>query len=90
VSKPYLHEYFDKNGGILQLAQCTRVEYYNKPASAKGKFPNGTSTIGYEYLDAANTRVALIFQYVAPDGSFCGGREHYPKGMLIDGTWCYI
>ena len=90
VSKHYLQEYFDRNGGVLQLATCTRVEYYNKPTSAEAKYPKGTSTIGYEYLDAENKRVALIFKYLAPDGAFCGGREHHPKGLLIDGEWCYI
>jgi hypothetical protein len=90
VSKQYLQEQFDNNGWADKLADLTPVEYYNKPTSPEAKYPKGTSTIGYEYLDAGNKRVALVFQYVAPDHSFCGGRRHHPKGLSIDGTWCFI
>ena len=91
MTKDYLTEEFDRNGWSERLrTQCTRIEYYNKPTRQEAKYPKGTVTVGYEYLDAENKRVALVFQYAAPDRSLCSGRDHHPKGLLIDGVWCYI
>jgi hypothetical protein len=90
LTKAELEQQFDSNGWAEKLAHLTRVEYYNKPTSQESKYPKGTSTIGYEYLNAENKRVAIVFEYIAPDGAFCGGRLHHPKLLLIDGTWCYI
>jgi hypothetical protein len=88
VSKEYLTEQFDRMAE--RLARCQRVEYYNQPTRPEAKFPRGTSTVGYEYIDANGARIALVFEYRTPDGGFCGDKRYHPKGLLIDGVWCFL
>jgi hypothetical protein len=90
VTQQYLNDQFDNNGWEKSLASYTRVEIYNRPTPKKAGQTQGTSTIGYEYYDADNKAVAIVFHYEKPDKTLGASGRRVPKSLLIDGVWCYV
>jgi len=92
VTQAWLNQQFDDNGWAERLASYTRTEIHNSLTPARHGQVEGTLTIGYDYYDAENKHLATVFHYRDPDGKYVpwNGRETRPKGLLIDGVWCYI
>jgi hypothetical protein len=91
VSQSWLNQQFDENGWQKRLASYTNAEIHNSLTPSRRGLPKGTLTIGLDYYDAENKHVATIFHYRDDDGKYVprNGRETCPKGLLIDGEWCY-
>ncbi len=90
LTQQELNSQYDDGGWEKRLASYRKVEIYNRPTPRKSGQATGTSTIGYEYYDAENTRVAIIFHYEKPDKTLGASGRRVPKGLLIDGVWCYV
>ncbi len=92
VSQAWLNQQFDepKNGWPNRLASYTKAEIHNSLTPSHHGQDEGTLTIGNEYYDADGVRVAIIFHYKKPDGTLGGSGQYTPKGLLIEGIWCYI
>jgi hypothetical protein len=89
VKQAWLNQQYD-NGWEERLASYTKAEIHNSLTPKEAKQDEGTLTIGYDYYDAENTRVATVFIYRKPDGKLGGRGKPTPKGLLIDGEWCYV
>jgi hypothetical protein len=90
VTQAWLNQKFNGDDWEQRLASYTKVEIHNSPTPVETGEPKGTMTIGHEYYDAENKRVATIFFYLRPDHTFGGSGKMTPKALLIDGVWHYV
>lgn len=92
VDQPWLNQQFDQNGWQKRLESYTKAPIHDSLTPKERGLPEGTMTIGYAYYDTENVLVAVVFLYRDRDGNLIpwNGRETRPKGLLIDGVWCYI
>jgi len=90
VSQETLNQEFDNNDWEKRLQSYTKVEYYNRLTPESAGLPKGTSTIGYEYMDAENKRVALVFHCETPDREIVGNRRFRPKELLVGGESWFV
>jgi len=90
TTQAWLEQQFDENGWQERLASYTKIERHNSLTPTKHGLPKGTLTIGHEYYDTENKRVALIFRYETPDKTLVGRGRLIPKGLLIDEVWHYV
>jgi hypothetical protein len=59
------------------------LEYlYNKRASAKAGQPRGTKSQIIAYINSNGQQVALVHQYLKPDGTLGGSGKPDPKELL--------
>lgn len=84
--QPWLIQQFNENGWQERLASCKKAKIHDSLTPPEKGLPKGTMTIGYEYYDTDSTRVAIMLQYVHPELD----NKPTPKGLLIDGVWCYV
>jgi hypothetical protein len=85
VSQEELNKEFDNNNWLDRLREITPHEIYHRPAPSSHGFPPGTVTMVHEYKDTDGREIALVAKHVTPKGEFCGGREHHPSSLLVDG-----
>ena len=55
---------------------------YNKPASAKAEQPRGTKSQIIAYINSNGEQIALVHQYLKPDGTLGGSGKPDPKELL--------
>jgi hypothetical protein len=89
VEQSWLNQQFDDNDWQNKLASYTKAEIHNSLTPPAHGQVEGTLTIGHEYFDSNGLRIALIFHYKKPDGTLGASGRYVPKGLLIDGVWCY-
>jgi hypothetical protein len=90
VEQSWLNQQFNENSWEERLASYRKSLIHDSLTPAKHGQVEGTMTIGYDYYDAENKLVATVFHYRKPDGTLGASGHYTPKGLLIDGTWCYI
>jgi hypothetical protein len=90
VDQPWLNRQYNDNAWADRLAPCRKLEVHNSLTPAKHGQVQGTLTIGHDYYDAENRVIATIFYYLKPNGELGASGKKTPKGLLIDGVWCYI
>jgi len=90
VTQLWLNQQFNQNGWEERLASYTKVEIHNSPTPSEHGQPEGTLTMGYDYYDTENKLLATIFFYLKPDRTLGGSGKKSPKGLLVDGIWCYV
>jgi hypothetical protein len=90
VTQAFLNQQFNNNGWEKRLASYTKVEIHNSPTPPEHGQLKGTLTIGHDYYDAENTRFATVFHYLKPDQTLGASGKLIPKGLLIDGVWCFV
>jgi hypothetical protein len=61
---------------------------YNKLAPAKARQPRGTKSQVIAYINANGEQIALVHQYLKPDGTLGGSGKPDPK-ELLDGEILY-
>jgi hypothetical protein len=60
------------------------LEYiYNKPAPAKAGQPRGTKSQIIAYINSNGEQIALVHQYLKPDGTLGGSGKPDPKELLV-------
>ena len=91
VTQIWLNQQFNENGWKERLdsASYTKAKCHDSLTPPEHGQAQGTLTIGYHYYDAQNKRVATVFHYRKPDGQLGASGHFVPKGLLIEGTWCY-
>ncbi len=90
VSQDFLSQHFNDENWEGKLSACRSIEFHNRPASVESGQVPGTCRIGTKYYDHENNLVAIVFIYRKPDGTLGASGKPSPKGLLIDGTWCYV
>jgi hypothetical protein len=90
VSQAELDKLFNSEEFQTLLQSCNRVEYYNKPTPVEKGQTTGTSTVGHEYYSTENKRIALVFQYVKPDGNLGASGRPSPKEIVFNGVKYYV
>jgi hypothetical protein len=90
VAQPWLNQQFNDNGWGERLASYRKAEIHNSLTPSIHGQVEGTLTIGHDYYDAENRLVATVFHYRKPDGTLGASGHLTPKGLLIEGVWCYI
>jgi carbohydrate-selective porin OprB len=89
VTQAWLNQQFNDQGWAEQLGSYTRVEIHNSVTPAIHGQVEGTLTVGHDYYDAENKLVATVFYFLKPDGNLGASGLKTPKGLLINGVWCY-
>jgi len=90
VTQAWLNQQFNENGWQERLASYTKSEIHNSLTPEEHGQPKGTLTIGHDYYDAENKLLATIFHYLKPDRTLGASGKLTPKGLLIDGVWCFV
>jgi hypothetical protein len=90
VTQTWLNQQFNSNGWIERLASYSKVEIHNSLTPSEHGQPIGTLTIGHDYYDADNTLLATVFYYLKPDNTLGASGKKTPKGLRIDGEWCFV
>ena len=55
-------------------------------ATLRQMFNDGTHSEIIYYFDAANRKIAVVHQYVLPDGTLGASGRPDPKELLVNGT----
>lgn len=74
-------EYYER---VLADELIATVESEHRPQAAANE-PLGTRSQMVWYYDTAEQRVALVHQYLRPDGSLGGSGRPDPKRLLVGG-----
>ncbi len=78
--------YYEK----LQRGELFAVLESSRPASAEAGQPAGTTSEIHVYFDLEMLRVAVVHQYVLPDGSLGGSGRPDPKRLLLDNEILFV
>lgn len=90
VDQTWLNQQFNESGCENRLASYSKTEIHNSLTPRHRGQVEGTLTVGYDYYDTENKLVATLFLYRQPDGKLGASGRMTPKGLLIDGVWCYV
>jgi hypothetical protein len=89
VSPRELRERFNRGGYVQRVATgelSARLLKDRHPSPARAGLPTCTRSQSIAYLDAKGDEVALIHQYLKPDGSLGGSGLPDPKRLLVEGV----
>jgi hypothetical protein len=76
---------FNEHGWTERLAKCRRNPDKERPTSVYSTFQLGTTCRRVKYYDSQNVLVAVIFEYIKPDGTPAATGKPVPKMLLEDG-----
>jgi hypothetical protein len=62
--------------------EFTLEHIYNKPAPARAGQPRGTRSQIVAYINSNGDQIALVHQYLKPDGTLGGSGKPDPKELL--------
>src|SRR5260370_31823478 len=89
VSKWHLRRLFNSSGywQQTQTGNLTAAVRKSSPAKREDNQPSATKSQIISYLDAGNSEVARVHQYLLADGITLGGHGYPdPLELVIDGT----
>jgi hypothetical protein len=93
VSAEALQEMFNAGGYVEKVERgvlAVEIRRDKHPAPPKANQPYCTCSQILAYLNADGNRIAVVHQYLLPDGKLGGSGRPDPKALLVGDTLYYV
>ncbi len=89
MSQQEMNATFNEQKWSERLEKCKEVVDKEKPTSIYSTFPMGTTFRRKRYYDGQKVLVAVLLEYVKPDGTLAASGKPLAKMLLVDGIMYY-